>query len=58
MTGAVMDEAMITSADLTSVLEELERLREQLQLITAGQLCLIGVLLGVIIIIVLAVMFR
>ena len=53
-----MDEVMITSADLTSVLEELERLREQLQLITAGQFCLIGALLGVMIVIVLAVMFR
>lgn len=56
-----MEEGIVyveSSTDLTPVLEAMETLREQLESIAAGQAALIGVLLGVMIVVVLAVMFQ
>lgn len=56
-----MEEGIVyleSSTDLTPVLEAMETLREQLETIAAGELALIGVLLGVMIVVVLAVMFQ
>ena len=56
-----MEEGIVyveSSTDLTPVLEAMERLREQLESIAAGQAVLIGVLLGAMIVVVLAVMFQ
>ena len=47
-----------SSVDLTPVLEAMEQLREQLETVAAGQLVLAGVVLGVMVIVVLAVMFK
>lgn len=56
-----MEEGIVyveSSTDLTPVLEAMETVREQLESIAAGQAALIGVLLGVMIVLVLAVMFQ
>ena len=56
-----MEEGIVyveSSTDLTPVLEAMETLREQLEIIAAGQAALIGFLLGVMIVLVLAVMFQ
>ena len=56
-----MEEGIVyleSSTDLTPVLEAKETLREQLETIAAGELALTGVVLGVMVIVVLAVMFK
>lgn len=56
-----MEEGIVyveSSTDLTPVLEAMETVREQLESIAAGQAAPIGVLLGVMIVLVLAVMFQ
>lgn len=56
-----MEEGIVyveSSTDLTPVLEAMEMVREQLESIAACQSALIGVLLGVMIVLVLAVMFQ
>lgn len=56
-----MEEGIVyveSSTDLTPVLEAMEQLREQLETIAAGELALTGVVLGVMVIVVLAVMFK
>ena len=52
------EEILESSVDLTPALEVMEQMREQLETIAAGQQVLIGVMLGVMVVLVLAVMFR
>lgn len=56
MEGVVLDAA--SAADLTEVLTSLDVVQQKLDSILAGQTVQTGVVLGVMVIIVLAVMFR
>lgn len=51
-------EVIEAATDLTPVLDAMEQLREQLEVVAQGQMVLCGILLGVMVVIVLAVMFR
>lgn len=51
-------EVIEAATDLTPVLDAMEQLRGQLEVVAQGQMVLCGILLGVMVVIVLAVMFR
>ena len=54
----IMEDSVLSTVDLAPVLEYMELLLEQLQMLNFGVLILTGALLGAMVIIVLAVMFR
>lgn len=60
--GVMMEEAVVevleTGTDLTPVLDLLGQIQIQLEEIAQGQMVLCGIVLGVMVIVVLAVMFR
>ena len=53
-----MEDSVLSTADLAPILEYMELLFEQLQILNFSLLILTGALLGAMVIIVLAVMFR